>query len=90
MKEKRVDNFMKLDLKEAQQRIKCKDEMYVAVQLANYFLPKQTSSIVNSKFLKEIRKQQVWCPKYDELKMKPCPNPPPRSLVIVELKKACI
>ena len=44
---------------------------------------------MNKTFLNNVRDGSVWCPKYEDLKLRPCPYPPERVRVLEELEIAC-
>ena len=54
-----------------------------------FFLPKFKSPIVNYTWLCAIRHGDVKCPKYEEIKIRPCIDPPSKELVVKELLKIC-
>ena len=48
-------------------------------------MPNVDSSILTKEFMKEVRAGNIYCPKYDDLKVRPCPTPPPAKVIRQEL-----
>ena len=63
--------------------------MYQAMLENDFWLPRESSSIITAKWLKLVRKKKVFCPTYTNVKKRPCTNKPTRDFVLAELKKAC-
>ena len=64
-----------------------KAEQYEAIQRLGFYLPVITSTIVTKSFLDKVHDKKEWCPKYVELKMRPCTRPPNKSYFIAEIQK---
>lgn len=45
------------------------------------------TSIVTVKWLQLVRQGKIWCPKYIDLRRRPCPQPPRKSVIIDELQR---
>jgi len=47
-----------------------------------WFLPKRKSSICTEQYLKDVLMEKIWCIKYKDVKLLPCPRPPSKQLLI--------
>ena len=63
-----------------------KAEQYEAMQRIGFYLPAITSTIVTKSFLDKVYEKKEWCPKYHEVKLRPCTRPPIKSYFIDEIK----
>ena len=50
-----------------------------------FYLPSSTSTAINEVALLNILQGLYWCPKYDDMRMRPCPKPPMKELLIEKL-----
>ena len=67
--------------------VKSKSHLYECIQRNGWYLPSLTSTLVTVKYMISIKDGEIWCPRYEYLKMRPCPRPPLKSLLIEELLK---
>ena len=51
-------------------------DMYELALRNGFYLPEESSSAVNEMFLLNVLNNQYWCPRYDAIKLKPCPKAP--------------
>jgi len=56
-----------------------KGEIYEAAVRNGYFLPKFKSSIITEDCIKLVISGKILCPKYSEIKLRPCPLPPDKD-----------
>ena len=75
----------KITVEEANRLIKNRVALYYAMENISWFLPRLSSTIVTSDWLMGVRSGKYMCPKYEEIKLRPCINKPPLDLVIKEL-----
>jgi hypothetical protein len=45
-------------------------------------LPKYKSGIINENYLTNVILGEIFCPKYSEIKLAPCPSPPDKETLI--------
>ena len=69
--------------------IKDVHDLYVTAVRNGYFLPKETSSAVNEVMLYHILQKTYWCPKYDEIKVRPCVKAPLKEVLLSKLTALC-
>ena len=67
------------------QLIKQKSDYYKALERNGYRLPSIKHNIVTNEFLIGVRNGSIYCPKYDDLVLRPCPDPPTHTVVRDEL-----
>ena len=46
-----------------------------------YFLPK-ASAFVSMEYIALVLAEKVYAPKYVDIKIRPCPRPPPKELIL--------
>jgi hypothetical protein len=56
-----------------------KKELYEAAVRNGYFLPKLKSSIITEDYINMVISGQLLCPKYSEIRLRPCPMPPDKD-----------
>ncbi len=61
---------------------------YNAMLRNGWYLPHLKSSLVNQDYLEKVKAGKVWCPKYSDIRLSPCPDPPPKSLLLDLLDRA--
>ena len=49
-----------------------------------FFLPK-TKAFRTVEYLQGVLDGSIYCPKFDELKLRPCPKPPQKILILDEI-----
>jgi hypothetical protein len=54
-----------------------------------YYLPLESSSAVNEVMLYNVLQNIYWCPKYQDIRMKACPKPPMKEVLIQKLSEVC-
>lgn len=69
-------------------KIKCKRDLYEALIRNGYFLPSIKSSVVSEKYLVGILEGNIYCPKIESIKLKGCPSPPSKEVLIAKLLEA--
>ena len=71
----------------AKAEVKTKAELHEAMVRNGYYMPSYKSSIITISWMKGIRSGTVWCPKYDELRLRSCYSPPSKDLIVSEINK---
>jgi hypothetical protein len=57
-------------------------DLYNLAMRNGYYLPSQKSSAVNELMLFQVLQGQYWCPKYADIKLKPCVRAPVKEVLI--------
>ena len=65
-----------------QRAIAGKSELYEAAQRNGYYLPKIKSSIITEQYITDVVNGKMLCPRYDEVRLKPCPRPPYKETLL--------
>ena len=65
-----------------------KGELYEAAVRNGYFLPKFKSSIITEDYINMVISGQIVCPKYSEVRLRPCPIPPDKDTLIKMAQQA--
>ena len=62
-----------------------KEEKYEANVRNGLYMWDYTSSINTVKSIQEVKEGYMYVPKYDEIRLKPCPKPPLKIFIIKEV-----
>ena len=54
-----------------------------------FYLPLESSSKVNEVMLYNVLQNLYYCPKYQDIRMKTCPKPPMKEVLIQKLSEVC-
>lgn len=63
-------------VREVQQHIHSKNDLYFACIRNGFYLPKLKSTIVTEEYIENVIHKKVLCPKFEDVRLKPCPSPP--------------
>ena len=72
----------KMTVDEVSKLIVNKRDLYEACQRNAYYLPRYKSSMITEEWLRAIISGQAWCPHYSEIKLRPCPRPPSKDVLL--------
>ncbi len=64
-----------------------KADLYDAAIRNGWYLPKYKSSIVTEDYITNVITGKVFCPKYENIRLIPCPRPPDKSLLLKDFAK---
>ena len=64
-------------------------DLYVLAVRNGYYLPAEKSSVVNEVMLFQILQGVYWCLNDEVIRMKPCPRPPTKDVLIAKLIEVC-
>ncbi len=59
-----------------------KRDLYEACVRNGYYLPKLKSSVVTEEYMRLVMHGKSFCPKYADIKMKPCPRQPNKEVLL--------
>ena len=74
-----------LSASDAANAVSCKKDMHKAMLLNGFYLPLYNQSIITMHYMNNVRQGAFWVPKYDEVLLRPCPTPPPKDQIFVEV-----
>ena len=64
-------------------------DLYVAAVRNGYYMPKESSSAVNEVMVYQVLQKAYWCPKYEELKLRPCVKAPIKNVLVGKVLSLC-
>ena len=67
--------------------VKSKAHLYECMQRNGWYMPSINSTLVTVKYMLDVKDGNTWCPRYQWLKMRPCPRPPIKLILIQEIHK---
>ena len=65
------------------------DDLYNAALRNGYYLPKQSCSYINEITLVNILKNEYWCPKSEDIRIKNCVKAPVKETLYAKLEALC-
>ena len=66
--------------------VNSKREMHLACTRNGFYMPSLSSSITTMHYMAMVRCGQYWTPRYVHIKMRPCPHPPSKELLLIEVQ----
>jgi hypothetical protein len=72
---------------EAQDKVPDKLAFYHSMLRNHWYLPSYNSSIITKNYMEAVRNGLLWCPRYDDVKIRPCPIKPPKHEFAKEIFK---
>lgn len=75
-------NLKNFSAEEVKQAISGKYELYYSTIRYGYYLPKYKSGIITEAYITQVLAGQVYCPKFSDIKLAPCPQPPDKDTLI--------
>ena len=66
-----------------------KRHLHEIMQRNGWYVPSAKSSFVTVDYLHKVRTGQVYCPKFEEVRLRPCPVRPDKELVVTEVLRVC-
>ena len=62
-------------------------DLYTTAQRNGFYLPAQKSNIINEDYLRRVITGKLFCPKYSDIKLLPCPTPPDKITLLEMARK---
>ena len=59
-----------------------KRHLHEIAQRNGWYVPSHKSNFVTVDYLHQVRIGKVYCPKFNEIRLEPCPVHPPKELVL--------
>jgi len=69
--------------------IASKRDFYDAMVANGYCLPKYKSTMVTEGYMRDVLGGRTFCPHYKDVKLLPCPRPPPVELLLRKFHRIC-
>lgn len=70
--------------------INSKMELHEAAVRNGYYVPKLKSKAVTEEYLLGVVASRYWCPRYEEIRLLPCPRPPILEVLYGKLKEVAL
>jgi hypothetical protein len=67
---------------DAQQLITNKAELHEAMVRNGWYMPPRESAIASVAWMKGVRAGTVWCPRYEDARLRPCYKPPGKKQIV--------
>ena len=75
-------NLKNFSAEEVKGHISGKFELYDSAIRNGYYLPKYKSGIITENYLTNVILGEIFCPKFSDIKLLPCPSPPDKETLI--------
>ena len=82
-------NTKKMTVDEFSRLIQNRRDLYEALQRNGYYLPKLKTTMITEDYMRNVISGKTFCPKYDEIKMLPCPRPPGKEVLMQKFLRIC-
>ena len=69
--------------------IASKRDFYDAMVANGYYLPRYKSTIITEDYMRDVLGGRTFCPHYKDVKLLPCPRPPPVELLLRKFHRIC-
>jgi hypothetical protein len=66
-----------------------KRDFYDAMVANGYYLPRYKSTMITEDYMRDILGGRTFCPHYKDVKLLPCPRPPPVELLLRKFHRIC-
>lgn len=74
-------------VEEASRKCGTKADLHRGMRAVQYLMPSLSSGICTVEWMHAVRQGTYWCPKMSELQPRNCTRPPPKPLVLAELRR---
>ena len=75
----------KIAVEEIQAVVGSKEEFWCCLVKNGWYLPKYKSTIIKIEYLMQVLDGTLWVPMFEEVRLRPCPLKPPKTLLMKEL-----
>jgi hypothetical protein len=66
-------------------RIQNKAQLYDSLLRNGFMLPSAKSATVTVKYLFEVKDKAIWCPEFNDVKLRACPTPPMKRVIFEQV-----
>ena len=77
-----VEEFSKL--------VQNRRDLYEAVVRNGFYLPKIKSTMITEEYMRNVISGRAFCPRFEDVKMLPCPRPPNVDVLIKKFLEICV
>ena len=75
-------HFKNFTAQEVSFSIRGKENLYYAAIRNGYFLPKFSASIITEDYITDVVLEKLYCPKFKDIRLAPCPFPPSKQQLL--------
>lgn len=72
----------KLTVDEFSKHVQNRRDLYEAVLRNEWYLPSFKSSMCTESYLRNVLTGKIFCPKFSDIVMRPCPRPPSKEILL--------
>ena len=85
-----MSSKVKMTVDEFSRVVANRRDLYEACVRNGYYLPKIKSTMVTEEYMRNVISGKAFCPKFEDIKMLPCPRPPNIDVLIPKLLEICV
>ena len=74
-------------MEEVKSIIGSKADLYEAAVRNGWYMPKYKSSIITEDYITNVITGKLFCPRYEEIRLSPCPKPPDKQVLLKDFTK---
>jgi hypothetical protein len=63
-------------------------DLYTLAERNGYYLPKESAAIITEEFLINVLTKEYYCPLYEDIRLRTCPHPPQKDVLMQKFAKA--
>ena len=71
----------------AAQFVQTRRDLWEAMHRDGWFLPRLVPAVTIA-YMQAVRRRTVWCPRYDDVRLRPCLVPPPTKQLLTWIAEA--
>jgi hypothetical protein len=64
-----------------------KADLYEAAVRNGWYMPKYKCTMITEEYITKVINKKVYCPMYDDIKLKPCPKPPEKEILLKDFMR---
>jgi len=80
---------IKVNVDDFSRYIANKRDFYDAMVANGYYMPKYKTTMITEEYMRDILGGKTFCPHYKDVKLLPCPRPPPVELLLRKFYRIC-
>jgi len=83
-------NMVKLTVGDFSKLVQNRRDLYEAMIRNGYYLPKFKTTMITEEYMRNVMSGKTFCPKFEDIKMLPCPRPPKKDALITKFLEICV
>ena len=85
-----IESASRVSLAELSDAVRDKKDLYELALRNGFYLPKRTSSVITEEYLMEVLKGSCWCPRFEEIRLRPCVRAPSVDVLLGKFREATL